>query len=47
MNNNKINGKKIICGECNYFAMDWCWTIGVDKKKDDNCINISPDFCQR
>ena len=30
--------KKKMCGECDYFAMDWCWTIGVSRKKDDFCI---------
>ena len=38
-NNDNINdGKKKICGECNHFAMNWCWTIGVDRKKDDTCM---------
>ncbi len=41
-NNDNINGKKKMCGGCNYFAMNWCWTIGIDRKKDDDCFDDFP-----
>ena len=41
MQKTHINDKRKICGGCNYFAMDWCWTIGADRKKDDDCLDVS------